>query len=101
MAIPSFPNQPDLNPREVATLAGLSYWTVLREVERGNLKAYRRPGNKLAVRRDDFCEWAYGDPVTPKERETPQLAAVRLSSKAPERGSVAALNAIEQRHRQQ
>ena len=63
-----FPREPDLSPREAATLAGCSYWTVLEEIKRGNLRAYRRPGDRLAIRRDDFCDWAYAVPVVPTER---------------------------------
>ena len=47
------PDHPDLTPAQAAELAGTSYWTVLKEVERGNLRAYRRPGNRLAIRHDD------------------------------------------------
>lgn len=93
----SFPEQPDLNPRQVARLSGTSYWTVLREIERGKLLAYRRPGNRLAIRRDDFCTWAYGEPISPKERDTPPLDVVRPTPPRVERGSLAALAEIERR----
>lgn len=66
-ACAGLPAEPDLTPREAARLSGISYWTVLREIERGRLRAYRRAGNKLAIRRDDYCAWAYGQPVEPKE----------------------------------
>ncbi len=61
--LPSFPEEPDLSPRRAAELSGVSYWTVLKQIREGRLRAFRRPGGKLAIRRDDFCAWAYGDPV--------------------------------------
>ena len=94
----SFPEQPDLIPRQVARLSGTSYWTVLREIERGKLLAYRRPGNRLAIRRDDFCSWAYSEPILPKERDEPVDAPVAAPSKRVERGSLTALAEIERRH---
>jgi excisionase family DNA binding protein len=94
-ALPEFPAEPDLSPRQAAELAGCSYWTVLKEIERGNLRAFRRPGGKLAIRRDDFCAWAYGTPVEPKEREEPAARAPRRRRARPARGSVAALHEIE------
>ena len=94
----SFPEQPDLTPHQVARLSGTSYWTVLREIERGKLLAYRRPGNRLAIRRDDFCTWAYGDPISPKERHEPVDARLPQPSRRVERGSLTALAEIERRH---
>jgi len=94
----SFPDQPDLSPRQVARLSGASYWTVLREIERGKLLAYRRPGNRLAIRRDDFCAWAYGEPISPKDRDEPVAAPFPQPSRRVERGSLAALAEIERRH---
>ena len=73
----------------------MSYWTVLSRNREGRLRAFRRPGGKLAIRRDDFCAWAYGDPVVPTQR-TPRLeAAPRQRRRRPSRGSVSALRAIE------
>jgi excisionase family DNA binding protein len=95
----SFPEQPDLTPRQVARLSGTSYWTVLREIERGRLLAYRRPGNRLAIRRDDFCAWAYGEPISPKERVETVDAPAPQRARQVERGSLTALAEIERRHR--
>lgn len=95
----TFPDAPDLSPREAAAVSGTSYWTVLREIERGRLPAYRRPGNKLAIRRDDFCLWAYGGPVAPKDRDVPSAPPPSRAARRLERGSVAALDEIERRHR--
>jgi excisionase family DNA binding protein len=95
----SFPEQPDLTPRQVARLSGTSYWTVLREIERGRLRAYRRPGNRLAIRRDDFCAWAYAEPISRKERDQPVDAPAPQPARQVERGSLTALAEIERRHR--
>jgi hypothetical protein len=94
---PAMPEQPDLTPREVSGLTGgtVSYWTVLKEIERGNLKAYKRPGGRLAIRHDDYCTWAYGEPVVPKERIEVLEQAPRPSRRRPTRGSVTALREIE------
>jgi hypothetical protein len=91
------PEQPDLSPRDVERLSGISYWTVLREIERGHLRAYRRPGNRLAIRHEDFCAWAYGQPVTPRQRQRLEEPSPRRSRPRPERGSVAALDELERR----
>jgi len=94
----AFPSEPDLTVRQAAALAGLSYWTVLKEIERGRLRAYRRPGNRLAIRRDDFCAWAYAEPVTPKPAVASDVDGDwrRHRERPPERGSLAALRAIEE-----
>jgi hypothetical protein len=92
-----FPTEPDLSPRDAAHLSAMSYWTVLREIERGNLRAYRRPGNKLAIRRDDFCTWAYSHPVEPRQPQTASLTSTRLSVGRTDSGSLASLEAIERR----
>jgi excisionase family DNA binding protein len=94
---PSVPEQPDLTPRQAAKLSGSSYWTVLKEIERGHLKAYRRPGNKIAIRHDDYYAWAYGTPIEPKERTAVLDQAPRPSRRRPARGSVIALRNIERR----
>lgn len=96
--LPAIPAEPDLSPREAAELSGVvSYYTVLREIERGNLRAFRRPGNKLAIRHDDFCAWAYGSPVVPNEREPEPERAPRPRRRPPSRGSVTSLRDIERR----
>jgi excisionase family DNA binding protein len=92
-----FPDEPDLSPREAAALSGCSYWTVLAEIERGNLRAYRRPGNRLAIRRDDFCEWAYGVPVVPTERDQPVETRSRRRRRPRATDSVSPLRELEKR----
>jgi excisionase family DNA binding protein len=92
-----FPDEPDLSPKEAATLSGVSYWTVLAEIDRGNLRAYRRPGNRLAIRRDDFGVWAYGVPVVPRERDQPAEAPPRRRRRARAGGSVSPLRELEKR----
>jgi excisionase family DNA binding protein len=93
--LPSFPEEPDLSPRRAAELSGVSYWTVLKQIREGRLRAFRRPGGKLAIRRDDFCAWAYGDPVVPTERIPAPETAPPGRRRRPSRGSVSALRAIE------
>lgn len=92
-----FPTEPDLSPREAAELSGVSYWTVLAEIDRGNLRAYRRPGNRLAIRRDDFCEWAYGVPVVPSERDQQADRSPRRRRRPRAAGSVSPLRELEKR----
>ena len=91
----ALPREPDLSPRKAAELSGISYWTVLREIERGRLRAYRRAGNKLAIRRDDYCAWAYGHPVEPKAPMELDAVAPRPPRTRPVRGSVSALLDLE------
>jgi excisionase family DNA binding protein len=91
-----FPDEPDLSPREAAALAGCSYWTVLEEIKRGNLRAYRRPGDRLAIRREDFCGWAYAAPVVPRERDQPVDTAPRRRRRLRATGNASALRELEQ-----
>src|SRR5438105_4782577 len=81
--------------KEAAALSGVSYWTVLAEIDRGNLVAYRRPGNRLAIRRDDFCEWAYGVPVVPRERDQVAETSPRRRRRPRATGSVSPLRELE------
>lgn len=92
-----FPDEPDLTPREAAEVSGVSYWTVLEEIKRGHLVAYQRPGGRLAIRRDDFCEWAYGVPVVPTERDQPADTAPRRRRRPRAAGSVSPLRELEKR----
>jgi excisionase family DNA binding protein len=91
-----FPDEPDLSPREAAALAGCSYWTVLEEIKRGNLRAYRRPGDRLAIRREDFCGWAYAVPVVPREPDQPVDTAPRRRRRVRATRSVSVLRELEQ-----
>jgi hypothetical protein len=84
--------EPDLTPQEVADLSTVSYWTVLQEIKRGNLTAYRRPGGRLAVRHEDYVSWAYGDPVVPGAAP----ARRRRRKSRPVNGSVVRLREIEE-----
>lgn len=93
--LPSFPEERDRSPRRAAELSGVSYWTVLKQIREGRLRALRRPGGKLAIRRDDFCAWAYGEPVVPTERISAPETAPPGRRRRPSRGSVRALRVIE------
>lgn len=99
MAARELPAEPDLTPREASRLSGCSYWTVLAEIKRGKLRAYRRTGDRIAIRHDDFCAWAYGDEIAPTERD--QLDAPRPARRrrAAARGSVSPLKQLELRGR--
>ena len=92
---PEFPEEPDLSPRRVAALSGCSYWTVLEEIKRGNLRAYRRPGDRLAVRREDFCDWAYGRPVVPAAVDQPIDTAPRRRRRSRSTPGVSDLRELE------
>lgn len=97
MSVP-FPVEPDLSPREASRLSGVSYWTVLEEIKRGRLIAYRRPGGKLAIRRDDFTAWAYGDRVQPHEVVSVPGPSARVSRRQTD-ATVAAIDEIRARKR--
>ncbi len=82
-----------LSLRDCAELAGLSYDTVARAVRAGRLPASRPTGSRaIRVRPEDFEAWLYGTPVEPAPQ--PLHPAAR-SPRSPERGSFAALQAIE------
>src|SRR3954468_17323511 len=89
-----FPAAADLSPREAAALSGCSYWTVLEEIKRGNLRAYRRPGGRLAIRREDFCGWAYAVPVVPRQPDQSVDTAPRRRRRPT--GSASVLRELEQ-----
>jgi excisionase family DNA binding protein len=98
VGVREFPVEPDLTPREAAVLAGCSYWTVLAEIERGQLVAYRRPGNRLAIRRDDSCRWAYGAPAVPSvERDSQPEPAIHWRRRSKPSDNASALRDLEQR----
>jgi excisionase family DNA binding protein len=96
-AVPDMPSEPDLSPTEAAHLSGVSYWTVLRQIHDGKLRAFRRPGNQLAIRHDDFLTWAYGQPVEPRSADVAPEPPPRRSRGRGGRGSLASLEEIERR----
>jgi excisionase family DNA binding protein len=55
----------DLSPAEIAAATGLSKTLVYREIERGNLAAYR-VGKVLRVERQDYLDWKERCRVRPR-----------------------------------
>jgi excisionase family DNA binding protein len=55
----------DMSPREVAALTGLSTSLIYREIERGNLAAYR-VGSRLRVEPDAVEHWKEHCRVRPR-----------------------------------
>lgn len=89
-------NERALSVREAAALAGVHEKTIRRAIDRGDLCA-RRPGGrrKIVVLEPDLIAWR-DEPVVPRnERSAPATIARADSRRPPERGSLAALRAIE------
>ncbi len=84
-----------LTPKQCADIAGVHYHTILRRIRSGHLRAFQPPGGtEYVVHPQDFADWLYGSPVEP----SPDVAASPATSsrgRPAERGSVAALDAIE------
>jgi excisionase family DNA binding protein len=55
----------DLSPRQVAALTGLSRSLIYREIERGNLAAYRI-GSRLRVESEAVARWKERCQVRPR-----------------------------------
>ena len=82
-----------LCPREVATRTGLSYHAVLRAIHRGELPAFRLCG-RIRIRPADVDRWIEGHRI---QTEGASFAGSPLFVIAPQpqRGSLAALQALE------
>jgi len=82
-----------LRPQEVAELTGLSYHAVLRAVHRGELRAFRLCG-RIRIHPIDVQDWMEAHRI---ERRGTNSAPTPLfgSEPEPERGSHAALRALE------
>lgn len=61
-----------LTPREIAELCGLSYRSVLRAIEDGELRAFRLRG-RLRVDNEDYVAWLEGARVTPTWHDPPTM----------------------------
>lgn len=85
--------EPPMSPRDIATLTGLSYASVLAEVHAGRLRAKLIRGRYLVLR-EHYDAWIQpDDPPRPERAPTPAPAR---STRTPAAGSVAALTAIEE-----
>jgi excisionase family DNA binding protein len=67
----------DLSPLEVAAQTGLSRSVIYREIERGNLPAYR-VGNRLRVEPEALARWKEHCRVRPRS-EPPMYEALARS----------------------
>lgn len=58
----------DLSPQDVADLTGLSRSLIYREIERGNLLAYKR-GGRIRIEPQDLADWKQAGRILPRGRE--------------------------------
>jgi excisionase family DNA binding protein len=80
-----------LTPREIAALTGLSYRSVLRAIEDGELRAFRLRG-RLRVEHEAYAAWLEANQVsarTPANDYTLMAGRLRAQPKA---GSLRALH---------
>ncbi|HUR84201.1 MAG TPA: helix-turn-helix domain-containing protein [Solirubrobacteraceae bacterium] len=87
---------PPLTVAQAAELAGVHQKTIRRAIDRGDLPA-RRPGGrrKIVVLEEDLLAWRDA-PVVPRNvRTAPPAMSAAVSRRPSERGSLAALRAIE------
>jgi excisionase family DNA binding protein len=82
-----------MSPAQVAARCGLSKKTVYRAIHSGALRAYR-PASKLLIPEEAFAEWMEQALVRPNDGAAPRGRG-QLRPVAPERGSAAELQAIE------
>jgi excisionase family DNA binding protein len=84
---------PALTVADAAALAGVSVKTIRRAIDRGALRAVRPAGcRRIVVLEPDVIAWRDA-PVVPRTRAVDHSS--RASRRAPERGSLAALRAME------
>lgn len=77
-----------LTPKEVAELTGLSYRSVLRAIEAGDLKAYRLRG-RLRVEHEDYEAWLADNAVRPAQAGAASMQRAQRAA-TPVRGSLRA-----------
>ncbi len=89
-----------LSVAEAATAAGVNPRTIRRAIARGDLRALRPGGRrKIIVLLEDLVAWR-DEPVVPRmERAASTSVANAASRRPPERGSLAALRAMERSRR--
>ncbi len=85
-----------LSVAEAAAAAGVHPKTLRRAIARGDLRAVRpRGGRRIVILAEDLQAWR-DEPVVPRsERPRGASASPTASRRAPERGSLAALRAME------
>jgi excisionase family DNA binding protein len=81
---------PDLSPREVAAILGLSYHAILRAIHRGDVPAYKLCG-RLRLRRRDLRDWIE------ESRLAIEDPAQRGAPDPPTQGSLLSLRELERR----
>lgn len=85
-----------MSVNEAAELAGVHPKTIYRAIRRGDLAASRPGGiRKVVVLEADLIAWRDAPVVPRNERTSPPTIARAESRRPPERGSLAALRAIE------
>ena len=82
-----------LCPREVATRTGLSYHAVLRAIHRGELPAFRLCG-RIRIRPGELDRWIEGHRIR-SEGASFSGSPLLVAAPQPQRGSLAALQALE------
>jgi excisionase family DNA binding protein len=88
-----------LTVAQCAELAHVHPQTIRKAIRAGELPATRRrEGAHPRVRRGDFTAWLYAEPVDVDEPAL-EVPAPRPRRRAPRRGSVEALRAIEEERR--
>jgi excisionase family DNA binding protein len=65
--LPPEPPRDFLTPREVAARVGVSYYSVLRAIRRGDLAAFQVVG-RLRIEIAEYRRWAHASPVKTCER---------------------------------
>lgn len=65
-----------LTPKEVAALTGLSYRSVLRAIEDGELRAFRLRG-RLRVDREDYMTWLQANVIEIHETKPATIRPLR------------------------
>lgn len=78
----------DLSPREVADVTGLSRSLIYREMERGNLVAYKR-GGRIRIEQQALADWKEAARMAPRSRE-PMYEPVRRPTMSPAQSSFTA-----------
>ncbi len=87
-----------LTPKEVADRAGFSYHAILRAIRRGDLQAFEPVRGHYRIALDEYERWLH----TPARRGDGEQRETRprrrpVGAGASDRGSLAALRAIEAR----
>lgn len=82
-----------LTPQQVADREQLSYHAVLRAIDRGDLRAYKR-ASRLRIDRADYEAWRTAEPAGGERPQRASSAPRRSPRRSSQRGSVDRLVAI-------